>query len=145
MSDMAISKEQWEEIEKVLAGVFGKVELICDGYKIDAAVEHDKMKLVVTVYVDGYTRGEWIFNKGDSEIPRKFHQEKKRFVHRGKYRSLLVKWSKSRVVPKEERDRYTSQAKETHSYWWPHWPSAKAFCRHIRKTCTSIEIVKIGY
>lgn len=142
---MAVSKEQWNEIEAQLSGMFGRVELTCDGYKINAAVERSGMRMYVVVYVDGYTRGEWIINKEGSEIPRKFHCEKKRPVGGTKMRAWYLKVSKSRAWSKEERAEYAAKAKETWSTWMPYWSNAKAFCRHIRKTCTSIEIVKIGY
>lgn len=73
---MALTKDQWEQIEAQLSSIMGRVELICDGYKISAVIERIKMTLVVAVYVDGYIRGEWVFNKDGSEIPLKFHQEK---------------------------------------------------------------------
>lgn len=60
-------------------------------------------------------------------------------------RAYYFKLSKSRHWPKEERAEYAAKAKETWSTWMPYWSNAKAFCRHIRKTCASIEIVKIGY
>lgn len=142
---MAISKEQWAEIENQLSRVFGRAELICDGYKINAEVQTSKMKLVVVIYVDGVFKGEWVINKGDSEIPRKFLQEKRRFVFTAKYRALLVKQSKSKCFSKEERAQCAEDAKKASVYWLPWWPNAKAFCRHIRKTCTSIEIVKVGF
>lgn len=142
---MAVSKEQWVEIEAQLSRIMGRVELVCDGYKITASIERDKMKLVVTVYVDGYIKGEWIFNKEGSEIPLKFHQEKKRFVFGAKYRALLAKQSKSKYFSKDERDKSAADSIKTCSHYWPHWSNAKAFCRHIRKTCTTIEVVKIGY
>lgn len=142
---MVISKEQWQEIETQLSRFLGRVELACDGYKIEAAVERDKMKLVVSVYVDGFIKGAWVFNEVDSEIPRKFHQEKKRFVFTAKYRALLLKQSKMKCFSKEQRAEAAADAQKTRSHYWPHWPNAAAFCRHIRKTCTSIEIVKIGY
>lgn len=142
---MTISKEQWSEIEVQLSSIMGRVELMCDGYKISAEVERDKMKLVVSVYVDGYIRGQWMFNKEGSEIPLKFHQEKKRFAFSAKYRALLIKQSKVRGIGKDFRDSCIADAKKTNSHYWPHWPNAAAFCRHIRKTCASIEIVKIGF
>jgi len=142
---MTISKEQWADIEDQLIGPMGRVKLICDGYKINAVIEHNKMKLVVSVYVDGCIKGEWIFNKEASDIPLKFHQEKKSFVFTEKYRALLTKQAKSRFFSKEEREKAAADAKKVNSHWWPHWPNAKSFCRHIRKTCTSIDIVKIGY
>lgn len=103
------------------------------------------MKLVVAVYVDGHIKGEWVINKEGSEIPMKFHQEKKRFAFCAKYRAVLMKQSKSRLFSKDEREKADADAKRTHSHWLPYWSNAKAFCRHIRKTCTSIEVVKIGY
>ncbi|MEW5905123.1 MAG: hypothetical protein AB1722_12370 [Pseudomonadota bacterium] len=142
---MAITKEQWEQIEANLSGVFGFVELVCDGYKINAQVQQDKMKLVVSVYVDGIMKGEWIFNAANSEIPRKFHCEKKRPACGTIMRAWYLEQSKSRTWSKQERADYAAKAKETTSTWLPYWTSAKAFCRHIRKTCTSIEIVKIGH
>lgn len=142
---MAISKEQWEQIERQLGGVFGRVELVCDGYKVHAQVQQTAMKLVIAVYVDDFIKGEWMFNEAKSEIPLKFHQEKKRFFFSPKLRKLYTKWGKSRMWTKEERARYAEDAKRTCSHWWPYWTSATAFCRHLRKTCTSIEIVKIGY
>lgn len=142
---MAVTKEQWAEIEKQLSGLWGRVKLMCDGYEIYAAVEQYKMKMVVTVYVDGVIKGAWVFNEADSEIPRKFHQEKKRFVFSAKFRALLAKQAKSKYFNKDERDKAAADSKKTRSHYWPHWPNAKAFCRHIRKTCTTIEVVKIGY
>ncbi|ADE10453.1 hypothetical protein [Sideroxydans lithotrophicus] len=143
---MAVSKEQWEEIEKQLSGSWGRVELVCDGYKINAAIVNvSPLKLGIAVYVDGVTLGEWIFNEEKSEIPLKFHQEKKRFAFKGKYRDWLLKASKNRVWTKEERAKYAADAARTHSHWLPYWTNPTSFCRHIRKTCTSIELVKIGY
>jgi hypothetical protein len=141
---MAISKEQWNEIEKQLSGSWGRVELTCDGYKVSAVIERvGPLKLAVSVYVDGLIRGEWI--DGESEIPRKFHQEKKRFVFGAKYRAALLKSSKAKVWNKEEREKYAADAKRTISHWWPYWTNPKSFCSHIRKSCTNIEVVKIGH
>lgn len=143
---MSITKDQWTQIEAQLSGVFGRVELICDGYKINAAIQNvSPMKLGIVIYVDGITKGEWLFNKEESEIPQKFHHEIKHFISKPKMREWLIKQSKSRVWDKDRRDEFAADAKKTHSYWLPYWPNAKAFCRHIRKTCASIELVKIGH
>lgn len=141
---MAITKEQWAEIEAQLTGTLGRVELLCDGYRVNASIEYSKMKLFVAVYVNGEIRGQWMH--GEHEIPRKFHQEKKRFINSTKMRAWYTTQSKSdKLWTKEERAKYAAQANKTLSHWMPWWTNAKAFCRHIRKTCTSIEIVKIGY
>lgn len=138
------TKEQWVEIERQMSGSFGRVVLACDGYKVDAVVERvGSLKYGIAVYVDGLINGEWL--SGESEIPRKFHQEKKRFVNRLVERENYVKMSKMRCYSKEERALFVKNSKRTFSLWSPCWTSAKSFCRHIRKTCTSIEIVEIGY
>lgn len=142
---MEITKEQWAEIENKLSTPMGLVELVCDGYKINAQVQYGKMKLVITIYIDGAIKGEWIFNSANSEIPSKFLCEKKRPIAGPKMRAWYIKESKSRIWSKEQRAEYAAKAKESSSSWLPYWTSAKAFCRHIRKTCTSIEVVKIGY
>jgi hypothetical protein len=143
---MSITKEQWEQIEQQLSGAWGQVELVCDGYKISAAIGRiSPLKYGIEVYVDGFIKGEWVLNNGNSEIPRKFHCEKKRYICNTKMREFLLKQSKSRGWPKERREAFAADAKKTHSHWLPYWTSAKAFCRHIRKTCSSIEIVKIGF
>lgn len=141
---MTISKEQWAEIERQLSGSWGHVELICDGYKVSAEIQRiASLKLGITVFVDGVIKGEWL--NDESEIPKKFHQEKKRRIAKSPMREWYIKNSKSRLWSKEERANYAAQAKATMSFWYPYWTNAAAFCRHIRKTCTSIEIVKIGY
>lgn len=141
---MTISKEQWVEIEKQLSGSWGRVELICDGYGVDAVISRiAPLKLRITVFVDGVIKGEWL--NDESDIPKKFHQEKKRFLSKPDMRKWYIKNSKSKLWSKEERAEYAAKAKKTMSFWYPYWTNAKAFCRHIRKTCTSIEIVKIGY
>ena len=142
---MSITKEQWAEIEKQLSGMMGRVKLMCDGYEIDANIERCKMRLYVMVYVDGCFKGEWIANREGSEIPLKFYREQKRPAAGAKMRAWYLKESKSRFWSKEQRAEHAAKARKTFSTWIPYWPNAKAFCRHIRKTCTSIELVKIGY
>jgi len=143
-ANMAVTKEQWEEIEQRLSGSFGRVELLCDGYKITASIGRiAPLKFAIEVYVDGVIKGEWM--DGESEIPRKFHQQRTCSVNSAKQRAGYLKLSKSKLWTKEERDRWAEMANSTISMWYPYWTNAKAFCRHIRKTCTSIELVKIGF
>lgn len=140
---MAISKEQWAEIETQLTGIMGRVELLCDGYKVNACIERSGMKLVIAVYVNGEIKGSWCDGKG--EIPQKFCQVKKRYLYPASKRAVAAKAAKRRGMDADSRKWYTSIAERNIKTWMPWWTNSKAFCRHIRKTCTSIEIVKIGY
>lgn len=141
---MAVTKEHWAEIEKQLSGSWGRVELHCDGYQVVAQVGRiAPLKYGIEVYVDGVIKGEWM--DGESEIPRKFHQKRTRYINNARTRAHYLKMSKSKLWTKEEREQWAQSASATISMWWPYWTNAKAFCRHIRKTCTTIEVVKIGY
>lgn len=142
---MAITKEQWAEIEARLSHPIGSVELLCDGYTVQARVEHYKMKLAVVVYVNGEIKGAWF--KGEHDIPKKFHQAKKRYVCSAKQRDEAKRKLRKRFIRDCEplRDFFSNQVTQSHTYYYPWWTNSKAFCRHIRKTCASIEIVKIGY
>lgn len=140
---MAISKEQWAEIEAQLSNIMGRVDLVCDGYRVNAIVEYSKMKMYVAVYVNGEIKGEWTNGKG--EIPQKFCQVKKRYLYSAAKRAEAKKAATRRGMGADLRKWYTGVAESSITSWMPWWTNSKAFCRHIRKTCTSIEIVKIGY
>jgi hypothetical protein len=141
---MSTTKDQWAEIEQQLSGFFGRVELLCDGYKINAEVKSiAPMRQGIVVYVNGYVRGEWM--KGEAEEARKFHREMKRFLYSAKQREKLKTDAKNRCLTADWRKRFRDMATASVSTWAPYWTNAKAFTRHLRKTCTDISVVKIGY
>lgn len=140
---MALTKEQWKEIEEQLSSSYGRVELRCDGYEITADMQKLKnLRYCIAVYVDGVIKGEWM--KGEHVIPLKFHREKKIFLYPEKMRSDAEKKLANRRLDKVLRGFYEERLRHI-SFWDPYWTSPSAFCRHIRKTCQSIEIVKVGY
>lgn len=140
---MNITKEQWAEIERELSGLFGRVELLCDGYKVVANIATiAALRQGIVVYVDGFVRGEWM--KGEAEEARKFHREMKRYLYPAKVRALAAKKAKNRQLPADLRKIFQRHATESFSTWAPYWTNAKAFTRHLRKTCADISVVKIG-
>lgn len=141
---MTLTKEQWAAIEKQLAGYFGRVELRCDGYQVVAAVEQiGPLKQGIVVYVNGWMKGEWM--KGEAEEAKKFHCEMKRYLYPAKQRDEAKKKLKSRRLIDQLRDWYAGVAGKSVSTWAPYWTDAKAFTRHLRKTCTDIELVSLEY
>lgn len=139
---MPITKEQWLAIEKELSGYFGGVELLCDGYKVTAYIEPiGKMRQGIAVYVNGFIRGEWM--KGEADEARKFHREMKRFLYPASQREEAKKKLKSRRLHATLRDWYAGVAERSVSTWAPYWTSVAAFTRHLRKTCTDIELVSL--
>ncbi|KIO49614.1 hypothetical protein [Nitrosospira sp. NpAV] len=141
---MTITKEQWKEVELSLSYSFGQVKLRCDGYEITAQVRAGiaPLRSYIYVYVDGYIRGEWL--KGGHEIPLKFHRKKSLFVHSAKLRAEAKEALKKRRLDKGLRDFYQSAFKSI-LVWEPSWTTPMSFIRHIRKSCTSIELIKMGY
>lgn len=137
---MPLSKQRWEEIERTLRHSFGMVKLKCDGYEITAAVETSKMKLHVMIYIDGRFEGKWADGKDERCI--KFYQCKKTFVLRGVARKNAIAASTNKRYGKEYMAMCKKHLEDHFLSWTPYWSSPKAFCRHIQKTCQSIEFVK---
>jgi hypothetical protein len=136
-----IDKTLWTMIEDSLANPYGRVELLADGYRIVASVERYKaLTWKVVIYTDGKILFAW--TSQDREETRKFWQRRERFTHPKKYRDDMKKWLKSRDEWKRDM---AQRAHAMQVMWSPTWPNAKAFCRHIRKTCTDIRLIKIGY
>jgi len=63
---MAITKEQWVEIENELAGTFGNVVFSVGDHKVSVQRQRkSESTTVLSVYIDDFIRGEWC-NKKES-------------------------------------------------------------------------------
>lgn len=141
---MIPTKDQWAAIEKELSGSYGRVELRCDGYQVVATVALiAPLRMGIAVYVNGWIKGKWF--KGEAEEARKFHRPVKRYLYSAKKRDEAKKLAKRRYQTAETRKIYNDIATASFTTWTPYWTNAKAFARQLRKTCTEIEIVSIGY
>ncbi|SFK92800.1 hypothetical protein SAMN05216302_102146 [Nitrosomonas aestuarii] len=137
---MTFSKEQWLDLEDELSRPFGRVKLKCDGYEITAAVERTKMKLVVSIYINGFMKGKWLLDQ-DCDESRKFLRRVRKYLVNGKKRTELLIKSRKRGAHKEMREFYQGLLDRHSFYVLPYWPNPKAFFRHIRKTCAEIELM----
>lgn len=141
---MTISKEQWKQIEAELSHTFGSVDLVCDSYRVSAVVKQaGVLKQNIVVYVDGWIKGEWM--TGDNERASKFYRETKRYLYSAKKRADAQVQAKKRGTPAILREWFESVATSQSSSLTPFWNNPKAFCRQLRKTCTAVDLVKIGY
>jgi hypothetical protein len=139
-----LSKEDWQKIETQLSHSFGEVKLMCDGYEITAQVQRKTaLKYVVVVYVNGQINGEWM--KGEAEEAKKFHRAQKHFLYKPKARALAREKLKSRRIHPSLKDHFKHVVEASTMLWYGYWPEPAAFCRQLRKTCTSIEIIKLGF
>lgn len=136
---MKPDKQQWEQVLKTLDSLFGDVYLRCDGYLVEASLGRvTGNRLKISVFVDGYIRGEWmgifgsIDEMGDEARRFWFHATRRRMTPKE-----LKSWEK--IIGKRrcrERGYYGK-----YIYPTPFWNSARSFVRHLIKHNESIEIL----
>ncbi|HAE37842.1 MAG TPA: hypothetical protein DCG57_04285 [Candidatus Riflebacteria bacterium] len=127
-----ITKEQWAEIEKDLAGYFGSKDFYLGKDKISVVREAYKegdRRLVV--YFNGILKWRWT-HKPDEEhynpLVEKFWRKTSRAVHDAKYKAAMTKiWGKRNVHKRcPELDRRIE-------WYLPVWPKAKALVGQLKK------------
>ena len=124
--------------------MYGVVKLRCDGYEVTAEIKTvAKFRQAIVVYVNGWIKGEWM--KGEAEEAKKFHRPMRRYLYSKQQRDEARKHAKSRRTPASLREHWKGKSEASITTWAPYWTNAKEFCRHIRKTCADIDVVKIGY
>lgn len=139
-----LTKEQWQQIEQQLSGLFGQVKLKADGYNLTLQVQGYKARRqCIVVFVDGVSKGEW--HRGEAPEAKKFCREARRWLYPAKYRvEAKVKLKQRRLDP-FLRSHYEHVAESFLALWAPYWFEPKSLTRHLRKTCADIEIVGLGY
>lgn len=137
---MAISKEQWVEIEKQLAGLFGSVIFKYGEFEITVTrgrVSESKTSLVV--YVDDAIKGAWFIE--DNERPKCIPDVWRKRTH-AKYTAKSIRdaekvWGKRRAK-KEMPELY-----EKTEYHTCDFTTAKSLVRQYKKL-EGLELIKIG-
>ncbi|MBL8500670.1 MAG: hypothetical protein JNL77_08845 [Nitrosomonas sp.] len=137
---MPLTDEQWSKVERRLSSQLGSVKLQCDGHEVFAVVKTDKMKLVIVLYIDGWMKGEWL--KDESEMGIKFFSKKTKYLSTQKERASALKQMNNKRLTSDLRAMFKRIYEAKYSYFTPVWTSAKSFCRHIRKTCATIELME---
>ncbi len=129
------TKEQWQDIESKLDSMYSDVHLLCDGYYLLYRMERSKNKLLISVYINGWMKGEW-FGVGDkaSEEARLFWRPSIKAKYTAKHIKLYEK-----IYGKRECKKKGIYDKQT--MYWPSWNRPKPIITHLKKTCKSIEIL----
>jgi hypothetical protein len=134
------TKEQWDEVKRELSTPYCSVYFLIDGYAIVAQVDRAKMRLVITVYVNGYMRGEdiWYGKERDvdkiTEIARRFYcQKRKAFRSAKDIKDLEKLLGKRECKKKGIYDKWLNVA--------PWFSTPGAFITHIKKHNQDIQIV----
>lgn len=133
-----ITKEQAEAIDRELALPWGRVELQCDGYKVNVEVQSDgPRKYVLMIYVNGAFKGTWM--KGDCEEAIRFMRPVKKSLYGSKVKSGLVK-----DLGKRSGEKLFAEMNRTFTHYVPIWNSVRSMLAHFRKNSSAIEVVSIG-
>lgn len=124
-----MTKAEWDTVEKSMMSPWGRVSLICDGYRLTLETGLFKRKLSTIVYVNGEWKGAWLIN--DCEERRRFFRPVKRLAWRPKMLKGISKRSlKSlNIDPKEVHIAYDST-----------WGAFRSLKAHLIKNNTSIEL-----
>lgn len=135
-----ITKEQWDEIEVMLSGSIGRVELLIDGFKVTLQIERIKnLKYTIMTYVDEKFCGVWMAE--DSVIGIRFYRPVSRFLHKAKFRAEMIKIYGGKRCPKAKLEEFNKK----HTLLDPTWNNVKSMRRHFEKNNKDLSVVKIGY
>ncbi len=134
-----VTQEQWEKVADALSHPLGGgADFRIDGHDIKLRVVRRRKNLSygIVAYVDGFVKGEYFGS--DSVIGAKFYRPKTICGFTPKDKARLAKnWGK----------RYAAQAiaKATVLQHDCFFPSAESARRTWAKTCTTIELVRVGF
>lgn len=139
-----MDREQWKEIEQRLSYPHARATVRADGHTLTLVVERGKgLRYLVAVYIDG--KIEWKHTNSKEDGPhRKFWRRRTVYTYSAAKRATLAQLAKKRGMPADLRKRYAEAAASSFDLYDPTFPSAAALCRHLRKTCASVERVADG-
>jgi hypothetical protein len=132
----SMTKEQWDQVEKALAGIFGMVVLQVDGHKVSFKKEFvAKNKLGIATYVDGYWKGIW-FSSKEEHPEQRYLKPVYKFLFKPKRRAEMKKFPKRLLKAME------INPDEKYLMYTPLWSSVTEIRRHYQKTFSSIELIE---
>jgi len=128
-----MTPEDWKYVENELIPPWGRIVLICDGYKVSLCVQRtSKMKYTIVVYVNGEIDFSWM---------RKDCDERNRFM-RPVTRPLLTKAQQKAEKRLAKLCKRPSRHDVKYTYWVPDWTSVKSLRRHFCKHNQDIQLVR---
>lgn len=135
-----MDQKQWKEVEQALSHPYGRARLLADGHTLDMIVERGKgLRYVVAVYIDGVIEWKHSISKEDGPH-RKFWRSRKIYIASAAKRAEYASLAKKRGMPADLKKMYAEWAASSREIFVPTFPSAAALCRHLRKTCASVEL-----
>ena len=134
-----VTKEQWAKVAESLAHPFGGgADFRIDGHDVKLRVVKKAKGLTygIVAYIDGFVKGENL--NAESAIGAKFYRAQTICVYTPKERARWVKdWGKreaAKIIKKGTILRHNC-----------FFPSAESARKTWAKTCSSIELVRVGF
>ncbi len=132
---MKLTKEQKQSLIDTLTSTWGRVNLLCDGYRVTLCVQPvAALKFRVVTYVNGVWEGKWIAGK-ESFPEQKFLNRKEISCAKPSEKAKAEKIFGKRAVAKEP---WYSKKIVTYDI---SWASGRQAINHLCRVCESIEIV----
>lgn len=128
-----MTKEEWTKVETALGSIYGRAELLIDGYNIVVVCVPEKpLHQILAVYVNGKINMKWCLE--DCE-------ERRRFCFRSK-KSLLSQKEKAELKRKKKSIRDEVEKRMMIYTYSPFWNSFRTLKSHFLKNNSSIELVR---
>lgn len=133
--EMKLTKEQKAELIGKLGHPYGRVTLMCDGYRISLVVERtSQLAYRIVTYVNGEWKGVWC--SGSNNHPeQKFLNRKETLLAKPSEKAKMEKIMGKRAVAK---DPWFTKKIVTFDV---SWASGKSAINHLCRVCESIEII----
>lgn len=137
-----MTPEQWSKLEAALVHPYARARIKADGHVLTLRVQPIKgLRYGVVVYIDGVLDWKASISPAPDAPERKFWRVRKSFLHSAKRRSSAESMAKKRGTSKDTKACFMKIATAGFEMLDPYWTSAKPLCRHLRKTCTEIELL----
>lgn len=128
----------WKYMEEELDRIYGRVELLCDGYRVQFQYGAIGKRLFIhTAYINGWFKGSWLLD--DCEERRRFYRKRSVFALPLKLRKLEKKLGK-RIL----RQRNIDPDKRIDHYDFK-WTSFNQLKKHLIANNNSIELAPSIY
>lgn len=117
-----MTKEDWKTVEEKWTRPYTSINFKVDGYDVSLQPVIYKLKLVHTVYVNGWMKGIWL--NTECEEGRRFYRPVTKFIFSAKQRKTFLK-----ICGKKRYSESNYDKKITSVY--PDWVSFTAFKKHL--------------
>jgi hypothetical protein len=134
-----MKREDWKKVEDRLRFPGAQVSLRVDDREVCLGVRTDKMKMVIQVFIDGWTRGEWL--NVEKPCPEQdFMKRHERYIWSKKERDAAAKFAKR--WGKRAAKEHLGDMNKKFVFFSPYFSSVRAVRTQYEKTFKSIELIE---